>query len=110
MLPLISMFASLAVDLLSRVVSGSTSGLNESLSFDILRRQYPGNETACSLDQSKAPGNLTSCGNSTLFSVWRPKARFIAPEGWMNDPQGMWYSKLESLWKLIVSLLRTLPA
>ena len=27
---------------------------------------------------------LSQCGNATLFNVWRPKARFIAPEGWMN--------------------------
>jgi hypothetical protein len=99
MLPLTPMSASLAAVLLSRVVAGSASSLNESLSlsFDIfkLRRQSLGNETVCSLDQSKAPGNLTFCGNSTLFSVWRPKARFIAPEGWMNDPQGMLYSDLD---------------
>ncbi|KEI39741.1 glycoside hydrolase family 32 protein [Mixia osmundae IAM 14324] len=44
----------------------------------------------CSLDRSKAPGDLTTCGNSTLFDVWRPKARFIAPNSWMNDPQGAW--------------------
>ncbi|KAK4705762.1 hypothetical protein P7C70_g428, partial [Phenoliferia sp. Uapishka_3] len=41
---------------------------------------------SCSLDQSIAPGNLTLCGNATLFNVWRSKARVIAPEGWMNDP------------------------
>ncbi|KAF8325634.1 glycosyl hydrolase [Cantharellus anzutake] len=46
------------------------------------------NNSSCSLDQSKPPGDLTACGNSTLFFIWRPKARFIAPEGWQNDPQG----------------------
>ncbi|KAI0028930.1 glycosyl hydrolase [Vararia minispora EC-137] len=45
------------------------------------------NNTACSLDQTQPPGNLTLCGNNTLFSVWRPVSRFIAPEGWQNDPQ-----------------------
>ena len=38
----------------------------------------------CDLDQSKPPGNLTLCGNATLFTTFRSKARFIAPEGWMN--------------------------
>lgn len=49
--------------------------------------QSPGD---CPLaDQTKPPGDLTQCGNQTLFYTWRPKARFIAPEGWMNDPMGM---------------------
>jgi hypothetical protein len=33
---------------------------------------------------------LSQCGNATLFNVWRPKARFIAPEGWMNGECGCW--------------------
>lgn len=45
---------------------------------------------SCILDQTAAPGNLSLCGNATLFNVWRSKARVIAPEGWMNDPMAMW--------------------
>ncbi|ORY65647.1 glycosyl hydrolase [Leucosporidium creatinivorum] len=44
----------------------------------------------CSLDQATAPGNLTLCGNATLFNVWRPKARVIGREGWANDNMGIW--------------------
>ncbi|KAJ7770559.1 glycosyl hydrolase [Mycena metata] len=45
---------------------------------------------ACSFDQTVPPGDLTTCPASSLFSVWRPRARFIGPEGWMNDPQGLY--------------------
>ena len=44
---------------------------------------------ACSFDRSKPPGDLTGCPDSSLFHFWRPRARFIAPEGWMNDPMSM---------------------
>ncbi|KAK4055900.1 hypothetical protein OIO90_003157 [Microbotryomycetes sp. JL221] len=44
----------------------------------------------CTLDQGRRPGNLTVCGNATLFEVWRPKAHMIAREGWMNDPMTMY--------------------
>ncbi|KAL7412178.1 glycosyl hydrolase [Mrakia frigida] len=55
--------------------------------------ELPNNSTSsaeCDLDQTKAPTDLTLCGNATLFTTFRPKARFIAPEGWMNDPMGMY--------------------
>ncbi|KAH8919330.1 glycoside hydrolase family 32 protein [Atractiella rhizophila] len=51
------------------------------------KHQYP--SSTCVANQNAAPGDLTQCGNSTLFFVWRPQARLIAPEGWMNDPQGL---------------------
>ncbi|KZP28036.1 glycoside hydrolase family 32 protein [Athelia psychrophila] len=47
-------------------------------------------DAACSLDQTVAPGNLTHCPDGSLFATWRPKARFIAPEGWLNDPMALW--------------------
>lgn len=46
------------------------------------------NETACAVvpDQNTYVDSqtLSQCGNASLFSTWRPRARFIAPEGWMN--------------------------
>lgn len=61
-----------------------------------LRQQGNGTQI-CILDQSTPPGNLTFCGNSSLFSIWRPKARFIAPEGWMNDPQSEFTDRVQLL-------------
>ena len=46
------------------------------------------NESTCVIvpDQNSYVDSetLAQCGNATLFTTWRPKARFIAPEGWMN--------------------------
>nr|6S82_A Chain A, Beta-fructofuranosidase [Phaffia rhodozyma]6S82_B Chain B, Beta-fructofuranosidase [Phaffia rhodozyma] len=61
--------------------------------FSALNRRQDNSTSSsagCSLDQTVAPGNLTLCGNATLFTTFRPKARFIAPEGWMNDPMGLY--------------------
>ena len=75
------------------LVIGCTSLVNADI-LDYVSPFYPFgkrqsfNTTACDTNQDAPPGDLTQCGDSTLFFVWRPKARFIAPEGWMNDPQG----------------------
>jgi beta-fructofuranosidase len=31
---------------------------------------------------------IGALGNNSLFTRWRPRSRFIAPAGWMNDPCG----------------------
>ncbi|KAF8757670.1 Glycosyl hydrolases family 32 [Rhizoctonia solani] len=46
---------------------------------------------ANAIDFSSAPPNLTTLGNNSLFTHWRPKAHFIAPNSWMNDPMTLWY-------------------
>ncbi|KAI9616699.1 hypothetical protein KEM48_005116 [Puccinia striiformis f. sp. tritici PST-130] len=53
------------------------------------------NGTICRMDRSQPPDleELVSCRNSSMFQVWRPKARVIAPRGWMNDPMGMFEKK-----------------
>ncbi|KAH7326822.1 glycosyl hydrolase [Rhizoctonia solani] len=43
------------------------------------------------IDFSSAPPNLTALGNNSLFTHWRPRAHFIAPNSWMNDPMTLWY-------------------
>ncbi|KAG9084681.1 hypothetical protein FRC06_003942 [Ceratobasidium sp. 370] len=46
---------------------------------------------ASGIDFSSAPPNLTMLGNNSLFMHWRPRAHFIAPNSWMNDPMTLWY-------------------
>lgn len=40
---------------------------------------YLNSTFACMLDQTVAPMDLGLCGNASLFTTFRPKARFIAP-------------------------------
>ncbi|OAV96570.1 hypothetical protein PTTG_01009 [Puccinia triticina 1-1 BBBD Race 1] len=53
------------------------------------------NGTICRMDRSRPPDleELVGCRNSSMFHVWRPKARVIAPRGWMNDPMGMFETR-----------------
>jgi hypothetical protein len=53
------------------------------------------NSTSCRMDRSRPPHleELVGCRNSSMFNMWRPKARVIAPSGWMNDPMGMCKSR-----------------
>ena len=60
---------------------------------------------ACSFDRSKPPGDLTGCPDSSLFHFWRPRARFIAPEGWMNDPMSMFQHADGSIHVVLAVLL-----
>lgn len=45
----------------------------------------------CHLNRAEVPKpeDLLGCGNSSLFEIWRPKARLIGSRGWMNDPMGI---------------------
>lgn len=58
-----------------------------------LQARQSTNASACAVvpDQNTyvTSETLAQCGNATLFTTWRPRARVIAPEGWMNDPMGM---------------------
>lgn len=87
----------------------ASHGLQSETLSSGLQRLGNGTEL-CNFDQSRLPGNLTFCGNSSLFSIWRPKARFIAPEGWMNDPQGGYYGQPARDQILITTPARFVPA
>lgn len=45
------------------------------------------------IDFTSAPPNLTTLANNSLFTHWRPKAHYIAPNSWMNDPMTLWYKE-----------------
>ncbi|CAH7670375.1 glycosyl hydrolase, partial [Phakopsora pachyrhizi] len=49
----------------------------------------------CHIDRSQQPilDDLVKCKNFSMFHTWRPKARVIAPRGWLNDPMGIFETK-----------------
>jgi hypothetical protein len=51
---------------------------------------------SCRIDRSQPPvlDELIGCKNSSLFHLWRSKARVTGPRGWMNDPMAICSSKL----------------
>lgn len=65
-------------------------------SFDAFRNLTQGDHHIdCHLDQGQAPvlEELTQCKNGSMFKIWRPKARLIAPRGWMNDPMAIYSTR-----------------
>lgn len=67
---------------------------------DVLSDTHHSNPTnprsiGCNISRTEPPqlSNLLACWNSSLFNVWRPKARMMGPHGWMNDPMGIYQTK-----------------
>ncbi|EFP78860.2 hypothetical protein PGT21_031694 [Puccinia graminis f. sp. tritici] len=50
---------------------------------------------SCRIDRSQPPvlDQLIGCKNSSLFHLWRTKARVTGPRGWMNDPMAIFETK-----------------
>lgn len=48
-------------------------------------------DSGCNIDRHEVPqlSNLVECRNNSLFTLWRPKARFMGSRGWLNDPMGI---------------------
>ena len=43
---------------------------------------------------------ISSMGNNSLFTRWRPYSHFNAPAGWMNDPCGAMYDSTRDTYHL----------
>nr|UZP16976.1 RcGH32 [Ceratobasidium cereale] len=69
--------------LLFAVASASVVAASDSWP-DILPR-------ANGIDFSAPPPSLNTLANNSLFTHWRPKAHFLSPNSWMNDPMALWY-------------------
>nr|CAG26671.1 invertase 1 precursor [Uromyces viciae-fabae] len=64
---------------------------------DRLESSKSGHSSApqCSIDWSQPPqmDELVKCPNSSMFQVWRTKARVTGPRGWMNDPMAVFETR-----------------
>lgn len=45
--------------------------------------------------------SIMAMGNNSLFLRWRPKAHFLPPAGWMNDPCGAMYDPTRDTYHLL---------
>jgi hypothetical protein len=43
---------------------------------------------------------VSSMGNNSLFTRWRPYSHFNAPAGWMNDPCGPMYDPTRDIYHI----------
>ncbi|EGG03208.1 family 32 glycoside hydrolase [Melampsora larici-populina 98AG31] len=52
-------------------------------------------DTQCDLNRHEPPqlSNLITCHDNSLFTLWRPKARFMGSRGWLNDPMAIYQTK-----------------
>ncbi|KAK4497369.1 hypothetical protein PRZ48_011820 [Zasmidium cellare] len=57
--------------------------------------QHPGEQCTELMAES-----ITSSGNNSLFTRWRPQSHFLAPAGWMNDPCGAVYDPVRDEYHL----------
>jgi hypothetical protein len=80
-----------SIKVIALTLATLTTASSAQASFDAsipLQIRQNTNESACPVvpDQNTYVDSqtLSQCGNASLFSTWRPRARFIAPEGWMN--------------------------
>ena len=54
--------------------------------------QHYGRSQSCT---ALTADEISSMGNNSLFTRWRPYSHFNAPAGWMNDPCGGMYDPIQ---------------